>query len=251
MVNELKNHYDRKYFLNSQPSEKVFIQHVNYPSDRFEACVHYFHQCFRGGDILELGAGDGSMAMTLLSSGLKIDSYVASEFTQSGVVSLGNNLQQHNAQIIQLSAEEIPDNQIGRYDAVILLAVIEHLIDPLRAMQRIKSTLKPGGFVYLDTPNIAKFSRRIKLLFGRFPSTASKDEGLLTYENSLTDLYDEGHLHYFTFRSLSKMLLERCGFRSVVKFAYPSTKLFSQKVGCLIARFWPEMFSEIALGAFV
>jgi len=102
-----------------------------------------------------------------------------------------------------------------------MVALIEHLIDPLRAMQRIRQLLKPGGFAYIDTPNIARYTLRLKLLMGRFPSTASMNEGLTTYSGKPTDLYDEGHLHYFTYRSLSLMLTERCGFSRVVKLAYP------------------------------
>ena len=148
---------------------------------------------------------------------------------------------------IQLDAEKIPDNEYGNYDAVIMIAIIEHLIDPLRAMQSIQKLLKPGGIVYIDTPNLAKYTRRIKLLFGQFPSTASKDEGLTTYEGEPADLYDEGHLHYFTFRSLSRMLVERCGFIRVEKQAYSSSNLFGTRVDHLLARLWPEIFSEVGL----
>ena len=45
----------------------------------------------------------------------------------------------------------------------------------------------------------------VLLLLGRFPSTSQANEGL-----GSDILFDGGHLHYFTFRSLS-LLLERAG----------------------------------------
>ena len=92
---------------------------------------------------------------------------------------------------------DFPD---GYFDTAVMVAVIEHLVDPKTALRELSRVLKPTGRLIIDTPNIAKWTRRIKLLFGYFPSTASLDEGLLSYDKRTpTDLYDEGHLHYFTF----------------------------------------------------
>lgn len=41
----------------------------------------------------------------------------------------------------------------GSYDAVTLWDVIEHLEDPLRALQRLRELLRPGGFLFLSTPD--------------------------------------------------------------------------------------------------
>jgi SAM-dependent methyltransferase len=139
----------------------------------------------------------------------------------------------------------------ARYDAVVLLALIEHLFDPLRAMQRVRRWLRPGGFAYVDTPNIAKWTRRTKLLFGRFPATASTAEGLVRYEGGDTDLYDEGHLHYFTFGSLERMLTTRCGFSRVERVPYATTPhLLGRHGSYALARMAPTLFSEIALVAY-
>ena len=68
-------------------------------------------------------------------------------------------------------------------------------------------------------------------------------------------LHDEGHLHYFTFRSLSLMLIERCGFSRVEKLGYfvgpNGQRIVGHKLADRLARFWPELFSEIVLVAYV
>ena len=100
--------------------------------------------------------------------------------------------------------------------------------------------------------DIAKYDSRFKLLRGKFPSTASKNEGLTTYYNQPVDLYDEGHLHYFTFRSLSLLLTERCGFSKVEKLGYdcggriPLGKTIHNQLALLK----PELFSELAIIAY-
>jgi hypothetical protein len=49
-----------------------------------------------------------------------------------------------------------------------------------------------------------------------------------------TPLHDQGHLHYFTYRSLARVCLERAGFSRVVSYG----------MGGIPGRVWPELFSS-------
>lgn len=247
----LKNHYERIHAHESDAQRIEAIDAQRIPTSRYQAAAKYIPQFFTGGDLLELGAGSGKVANFLLSSGLPIDSYTLGDIATARVEGIRRNLNDPRARILELDAENIPRQQHGKYDAVIMIALIEHLIDPLRAMYNINKLLKPGGFVYLDTPNIAKYPQRIKLLLGRFPATASQNEGLTTYAGQPVDLHEEGHLHYFTYRSLSLMLTQRCGFSKTVKLSYPGGRtLLGKQVHYHLARWWPEMFSELAMVAY-
>ena len=63
-------------------------------------------------------------------------------------------------------------------------------------------------------------------------------------------MFDEGHLHYFTYRSLSQMLTERCGFSRVDKrWYYEGPSLVSRRLETTLARAWPELFSELCVVA--
>jgi 2-polyprenyl-3-methyl-5-hydroxy-6-metoxy-1,4-benzoquinol methylase len=251
----LQSYYDTKYNAEASAFLDQVLEHPSCPSNRFEACLKFFLSRFRNGDILELGAGSGLVARSLIAHGLKFNTYTLSELSSMRLKGLSQNFNDSRMRVISLDAESVSEEEFARYDAVIMLALIEHLIDPLGSMQRIRKLLKPGGFVFIDTPNIAKFTRRAKLLLGRFPSTASRNEGLITYEGHLVDLHDEGHLHYFTFRSLSQMLIERCGFSRVEKFGYfvgpNGQRIVGHKLADRLARFWPELFSEIVLVAYL
>jgi len=247
----LKDHYEKKYSHESTTESIEPIRAVKIPTSRFEAIITFFPEYFKGGNVLEIGAGNGNVAKTLLSSELDISNYTLGDISLPRVEGLLRNIDDDRANIIEIDAENIPESEYSKYDAVIMVALIEHLIDPLRAMQKINKLLKPGGFIYIDTPNIAKYTQRIKLLLGKFPSAASKNEGLTTYSGEPVDLHDEGHLHYFTYRSLSLMLTERCEFSSTIKLAYPGGRtLLGKRIHNRLAKFRPELFSELAMIAY-
>ena len=244
----LSRHYDRKYNFEATGNVTETVKPARYPRNRYEAFLKFFPSRFRGGDICEIGAGSGLLPQSLLQMGVAFDSYTITEFSTSRLDGMQRNLSDPRIRVIHLDADDFDPEALPRFDAVVMIALIEHLVDPLGAMQRVRRLLKPGGFVYIDTPNIAKFTRRVRLLLGYFPSTASYDEGLHTFDGKPVDLYDEGHVHYFTYRALSKMVLEYCGFARVEKFGYClGPRLFGHAIDDKLAGIWPEMFSELAL----
>lgn len=251
MKDALKEHYERKYSYESNSTLIESVPIANIPINRHEAVLKYFPRYFNGGKVFEIGAGNGNVAKTLLSADDKISSYVLCDISLPRIEGLRRNLNDSRVKVLEGNAENLPASEHNSYDAVIMVAVIEHFIDPLRTMQEIRKLLKPGGIVYIDTPNIAKYTQRMMLLLGRFPSTASRNEGLTTYSGKPTDLYDEGHLHYFTYRSLSLMLTERCGFSKVIKLNYPGGWIpLGKQIHGFLSTIRPELFSELAIIAY-
>jgi ubiquinone/menaquinone biosynthesis C-methylase UbiE len=248
---ELADHYNRKYSKKCCGNSEKVLPEITYPHDRFQAVCHFFPKYFKGSNIIEFGAGDGIVARTLVKKDLSFGRYIVSELSEVRIQHLQSTFDDPKIQIAQVDVENLnpewPDRPI---DAVIMVALIEHLVDPIRALTNVYKILKPGGFVYIDTPNIAKYSRRIKLFLGRFPSTASKNEGLTTYDGHPVDLFDEGHFHYFTYRSLEQLLIKFCGFARVKRLGYFQGKLISSTVDNFLARSWPSLFSELSLIAY-
>ncbi len=243
-------HYDEKDAGEAEAPPPDVIRWTDVPTNRYEAALRAVLQRVHGGALLEVGAGNGLLAHSLLAAGLDCDRYTVTELSRARLEGLRRQLDDPRVRVAELDVEEIPEEEFGRYDAVLLIALVEHLFDPLRALQRVRRLLRPGGFALVDTPNVAKFTRRLKLLMGRFPSTASRDEGLVTYDGRPVDLHDEGHLHYFTHASLSRMLLERCGFARVelVPYATPPRPL-GRRVQQALARLRPQLFSELCVVA--
>ena len=59
---------------------------------------------------------------------------------------------------------------LPRYDIIVFAEVIEHLpITPMAVLGFLRSLLKPGGLLFIQTPNAASITKRIKLLLGRNP----------------------------------------------------------------------------------
>ena len=252
MNRSLRNYYENIYDIEEEIKSIDKITKTHLPANRHEAVVSYFPIYFHGGAVLEVGAGNGCIAKALLSSDPDISSYTLSDINDKRLEELKKSVNDSRVQTMKIDVDDLPDEAQGSFDAVLMIALIEHLIDPLQAMQNIRKLLKPGGFVIILTPNIAKYTRRIKLLLGQFPSTASKSEGLTKYSGKPVDLYDEGHLHYFTYGSLSSMLLQRCGYTKVVKTPYPDGKLFLGRfLHNRLAKLWPELFADVAIIAYV
>jgi len=249
MKEGLIKHYEEKYEEERSAESIGFIPYRKYPVNRSEACVKYFTDNFqKEGTVLELGAGNGMVAKSILKQNEKIRKYLISDLSENRLEGLRKSIQDDRLYIKRIDVEDFNFDTIEKVDAVIMIALIEHLVDPLGAMKRIRGALKPGGFVYIDTPNIADYGARFKLLTGRFPSTASKKEGNMRYDNTPVTLYDEGHLHYFTYRSLSEMLVRYCGFTKTSKYYQMIGKRYLGKhIHHQLAKMWPEMFSSLIL----
>jgi SAM-dependent methyltransferase len=48
-----------------------------------------------------------------------------------------------------------------RFDLVFMSHVIEHVLDPVATVAKIRSLLKPGGVLYLETPNVGSLDARL------------------------------------------------------------------------------------------
>ncbi|MDI6916163.1 MAG: class I SAM-dependent methyltransferase [Thermoplasmatales archaeon] len=81
------------------------------------------------------------------------------------------------------------------FDAVICLDVIEHIFDPRKFTAELSRVIKKGGILIISSPNIQYWKHVISIIAGRFPKTSDDEEA-----------YDGGHLHYFTFKDLEKLL---------------------------------------------
>lgn len=242
----LRDFYEQQHKGEDLQKELKKIPYTKNPINRSQACVKYLFDNNISGDFLELGAGDGVLAYSLLNSNLDIKKYLATDFIQYRLENFKTKMNNDLLEIKQIDVDNFNADEFGKYDVVIMLALIEHLINPIKAMQEVRKLLKPNGIVFIETPNIADLGHRFKLLRGKFPSTASKNEGLTTYDGKNVENYDQGHLHYFTYRSISEMLQNYCGFSKVDKYYAPTGKLFfGKKIHNILAKLKPQMFSSV------
>lgn len=88
---------------------------------------------------------------------------------------------------------------LGQFDVVVFADVLEHLPDPWSALSLARRALAPNGMVVASVPNVAHWSVRWELLWGRFD-----------YQSC--GIMDATHLRWFTEHSL-RALFESAGYR--------------------------------------
>lgn len=90
------------------------------------------------------------------------------------------------------------------FDVVVAGDIIEHIFNTDFFLDEISRVLKPDGKLLISTPNLASFGRRVMLFLGMSP----------IIEISPNEPDSVGHIRYFTFSSLRK-LLEKNNFRVI------------------------------------
>jgi 2-polyprenyl-3-methyl-5-hydroxy-6-metoxy-1,4-benzoquinol methylase len=88
--------------------------------------------------------------------------------------------------------EQLPLQDSGAYDAVLLLDVIEHLARPYHLIRTVAGLLNPGGYLVVSFPNVRNFGVLAKLVL----------EGTWDYQDS--GILDRDHLRFFTRESFLK-----------------------------------------------
>ncbi len=122
-----------------------------------------------------------------------------------------------------------------QYDVILFLDVLEHCRHPAGVLNAARKVLKPDGFVVASIPNIANWSVRINLLFGKFD-----------YEP--TGLMDETHLRFYTIRTVAN-LFSAAGYAIDLmdhRYSVPVFRLrktFGRVLANTLGHFFPGLFS--------
>lgn len=103
--------------------------------------------------------------------------------------------------------EYLTENPNERFDLIVMVHVLEHLLDPRAALRAVHGLLKEGGTFYLAVPNIARIDMALERYFH--------------FE----------HVTYFSPYTLVR-LLEECGFQAVAFHERPTElEVFAKRRG--------------------
>lgn len=131
--------------------------------------------------VLDVGCATGDIARLLNGRGCRVDGL---ELDPEAAEKARADLEK--VVVANLDTSSLTDHfGAGDYDVVIFADVLEHLLDPERALSEAVELLAEGGRVVLSVPNVAHGSVRLALLQGRWTYT---DTGLL----------DRTHVRFFT-----------------------------------------------------
>lgn len=162
--------------------------------------------------VIELGSAPGDQIAAIARLGYdatSVDLGEAEDEWGSGEPGYFKNLlAESGVENITWDLEKIPyPLPDEHFDAVILTEVLEHLREyPARSLAEVRRILRPGGRLYLTTPNSAYLVRRLRLLVGRTVHS--------NLEDWIGGLPHARHAREYTFGEV-ETLLSRVGLRVV------------------------------------
>lgn len=98
--------------------------------------------------VYDIGCGDGRLLDGLKALGLPSEALSGCEISQVAA----ENARRKGYEITISSFELIAQPQVT-YNLVFLIQVLEHLLDPRAAFEKIAGMLQPGGIVVIETPS--------------------------------------------------------------------------------------------------
>jgi SAM-dependent methyltransferase len=136
-------------------------------------------------NVLDVGCSSGRLAARIRSMGHRV----------AGIdVVRHDGVEENTDAFLILDPQQASPSGLGEpFDAIILADVLEHMSDPLGALRRLKSVLKSEGFMVISVPNFSHWYARLKV-------------GLGLFDYDRRGIFDEGHLRFFTRRSLRRLL---------------------------------------------
>lgn len=142
---ELSQHYAHK----SDYSEDAWVSELT--RKRLCEIAEDFEPYRRNGRILDVGCGQG----------LLLDAAAEAGWTCYGTEYSEVALAHGRARGFHMLDGGSPLFEGISFDVVVLTEVIEHMPEPRDEMTKILEALRPGGLLYLTTPNFRSLSRRI------------------------------------------------------------------------------------------
>lgn len=157
-----------------------------------EAEVRHIPRASPGMRLLDVGCGNGEFLALARSAGWDVVGVEPDPKAVEVAHSRGLDVRQGSLDVF--------NNDMESFDGITLSHVIEHVHQPLTVLRKCYSMLKPGGWIWLDTPNLGA-------------------QGHQRFRSDWRDLDPPRHLVLFTRTSLIKAL-EQVGFKDINDQAY-------------------------------
>lgn len=166
--------YARVYGAYDYAAEDAARTSLNVEKER--AIVARLEPYRRTGKVLDIAAGAGRFLERFDERGFDCH---ATEFNEEMVAYLAaKGFTAYAGGLIPAAAPR------GAFDIVVFTEIIEHINDPLPVLREIAALLRPGGAVYITTPNFASLERRL----------LGSDWGMICWPEHIT-YWTPRHLH--------------------------------------------------------
>jgi SAM-dependent methyltransferase len=131
--------------------------------------------------ILIAGSGEGGLEYQLLKMGLDAGAIVALDIDPEQY-----KISDIDCQFCNLNGQ-IPSDDAS-FDVCFSIEVIEHLNNPQNIIDEAHRVLKPGGMLFLSTPNVNSIAQKLRFLFSdEFQWFREKDHRILGHIHPIFD----------------------------------------------------------------
>jgi cyclopropane-fatty-acyl-phospholipid synthase len=207
-------HYDidPEFFLSFlDPKTPCYTQGVYAdPNETLDvATLRKFDYCYEkcllkpGDRILEIGPGWGAWFEYATRRGVHCTGITISQtsvdYLKAKAKTLGLDWDVHMSDLLEYKEER-------KYDAIVIMGVIEHLPDYARVLDKFQSLLKPGGIIFLDgsacTKKYELSSYMVKYIYGGNHSFLVLHDFLDKLARTpleVTEIFNDRYSYYLTF----------------------------------------------------
>lgn len=168
-IRDLYGYYGSDVFLDSTSSITKL---------RYEKLLDNFERHREKNAIIDIGCGAGYFMVSAAIRGWHVDGTEISEEAIKLVEKKGQRVICGDITSLELEKD--------KYDVATLFEFIEHTAEPENTIRRVKYIVRPGGLIYITTPNYNSITRR--LLGNRW------------------GIFHKEHFFYFTTKNLTDLL---------------------------------------------
>lgn len=109
--------------------------------------------------VLEIGGGQIALLMQALFGCKAVIADVSDKYKDSV------QKQRCDFRVCDLLYDDLPDR--NHFDVVIMCEVVEHFpVPPYKILSKVRSWMKPGGLLFMTTPNLYRLRNVIRLMLG-------------------------------------------------------------------------------------
>ena len=147
--------YSAEYFLGSDTEAgRRAVSEMKQATARLYLAEISRYAGLQCGRLLEIGCGDGDFLVAAEAAGWQVTGI---EYSATACETARRRLQKGEVRCGELQSAGLPAEQ---FDLCVLSDVIEHVRDPLGFLREIHRLLKPGGTLFIATPDIDSWSAR-------------------------------------------------------------------------------------------
>jgi 2-polyprenyl-3-methyl-5-hydroxy-6-metoxy-1,4-benzoquinol methylase len=148
MAGDYYNNLGTPFYLSPEKLES------DYASVRFERELRLFQHFCPGGNVLDVGCSTGAFLYQLKARG---------NYQVKGTDISKPALDYARGRGVEIIGDSFLEHDFGgeRFDAITFWAVMEHLLEPKRFLNKAAAILKPGGSCFVLVPNMKSLAVRL------------------------------------------------------------------------------------------